>query len=75
MAAATGQKELDLEHRLVMPDGRIKYLHVVGKAESGETRDIEVIGAVGCHHAEADRNRTTRSKEHLADAQRLKSHR
>ncbi len=46
MAAATRAEGIDLEHRLVMPDGRIKYLHVVGKAESGETGDIEVIGAV-----------------------------
>src|SRR5229473_2422114 len=46
IGAATRGEGIDLEHRLVMPDGRIKYLHVVGKAESGETGDIEVIGAV-----------------------------
>jgi formate hydrogenlyase transcriptional activator len=72
IGAATRGEGIDLEHRLVMPDGRIKYLHVVGKAESGETGDIEVIGAV---MDITDRKLTEielrRSKTHLTDAQRL----
>src|SRR6266404_1202361 len=72
IGAATRGEGIDLEHRLVMPDGRIKYLHVVGKAETGETGDIEVIGAV----TDVTTRKLTeielrRSKEHLADAQRL----
>jgi len=35
IGAATRGEGIDLEHRLVMPNGRIKYLHVVGKEESG----------------------------------------
>ncbi len=55
-----------------MPDGRIKYLHVVGKAESGETGDIEVIGAVmDVTTRKLTEIELRRSKEHLADAQRL----
>src|SRR6267378_5033652 len=46
IGAATRGEGIDLEHRLLMPDGRIKYLHVVGKAERDETGSIEVIGAV-----------------------------
>jgi len=72
MAAATRAEGIDLEHRLVMPDGRIKYLHVVGKAESGETGDIEVIGAVmDVTTRKLTEIELRRSKEHLADAQRL----
>ena len=70
-AAARGEG-IDLEHRLVMPDGRIKYLHVVGTAESGETGDIEVIGAVMDITArKLTEIELRRSKAHLAVAQRL----
>src|SRR6266853_999748 len=72
MAAATKAEGIDLECRLLMPDGKIKYLHVVGKAESGETGDIEVIGAVmDVTTRKLTEIELRRSKEHLADAQRL----
>ena len=72
IAAATRAEGIDFEVRLVMPDGRIKYLHVVGKAERSETGSIELIGAVmditAQKLAEVD---LRRSKAHLTDAQRL----
>src|SRR5229473_234746 len=72
IAAANRAEGIDLEFRLLMSDGRIKYLHVVGKAERCETGSIEVIGAVTDITArkltEID---LRRSKAHLADAQRL----
>jgi formate hydrogenlyase transcriptional activator len=72
IGAATRGEGIDLEHRLVMPDGRIKYLHVVGKAENGETGSIEVIGAVmDVTTRKLTEIELRRSKEHLADAQRL----
>jgi PAS domain S-box-containing protein len=72
IGAATRGEGINLEHRLVMPDGRIKYLHVVGKAESGETGDIEVIGAVmDVTTRKLTEIELRRSKVHLADAQRL----
>jgi PAS domain S-box-containing protein len=46
LAAANRAEGIDLEFRLLMPDGRIKYLHVAGKSERSETGTIEVIGAV-----------------------------
>jgi len=48
MAIAAGNRAegIDLEFRILMPDGRIKYLHVVGKAERRATGSIEVIGTV-----------------------------
>jgi PAS domain S-box-containing protein len=72
MAAATRAEAIDLECRLLMPDGRIKYLHVVGKAESGETGSIEVIGAVMDITArKLTEIELRRNKTHLTDAQRL----
>src|SRR6266446_4799700 len=72
IAAANRAEGIDLEFRLLMPDGRIKYLHVVGKAETGETGGIEVIGAVMDVTArKLTEVELRRSKEHLADAQRL----
>ncbi len=72
IASANRAEGIDLEFRLLMPDGRIKYLHVVGKAESGETGGIEVIGAVMDVTArKLTEVELRRSKEHLADAQRL----
>jgi formate hydrogenlyase transcriptional activator len=72
IAAASKAERIDVEFRLLMPDARIKYLHVVGKAERGETGTIEIIGAV----IEVTAWKLTeielrRSKAHLADAQRL----
>src|SRR5580704_17970131 len=72
IGVATRGEGIDLEHRLLMPDGRIKYLHVVGKAERDETGDIEVIGAVMDITArKLTEIELRRSKAHLADAQRL----
>src|SRR5882672_10618965 len=72
IAAANRAEGIDLEFRLLMSDGRVRYLHVVGKAERDETGSIEVIGAVMDITArkltEID---LRRSKAHLADAQRL----
>jgi PAS domain S-box-containing protein len=45
--AARGEKDLDFEHRLLMPDGSIKYVRVVGhpSTHSGSD-DLEFVGAV-----------------------------
>src|SRR6201993_2589164 len=40
IAAATRGEGIDLESRLLMPDGRIKYLHVIGKPERDVTGDF-----------------------------------
>ena len=72
LAAAANGEAVDLECRLLLPDGRIKYVHVVGSAERDRAGGIEVTGAVMDVTA---RKRTEvelrRSKAHLADAQRL----
>ncbi|HEY6197736.1 MAG TPA: sigma 54-interacting transcriptional regulator [Candidatus Binatia bacterium] len=40
------RKDLDFEHRLLMPDGSIKYMHVVTHAIRNELDQIEFVGAV-----------------------------
>jgi PAS domain S-box-containing protein len=36
--------DLDIEHRLLMPEGSVKYVHVVGHTVSDETASIERAG-------------------------------
>jgi PAS domain S-box-containing protein len=38
--------DLDFEHRLLMPDGSIKHVHVVGHAERDKSGELEYVGAV-----------------------------
>jgi PAS domain S-box-containing protein len=39
-------KDFDFEYRLLMPDGSVKHVHVVARALSDESGDIEFVGAV-----------------------------
>jgi formate hydrogenlyase transcriptional activator len=70
--ATEAAQGFDFEHRLLMPDGRIKHLHVVAKAMQGSSGDIEFVGAV------MDITERKRAEEaqrqtaaYLAEAQRL----
>src|ERR1700688_188051 len=70
-AAAIGTG-IDLECRLQFPDRRIKYLHVVGKAQKDNAGSIEVIGAVMDITArKLTEVELRRSRAHLVDAQTL----
>jgi PAS domain-containing protein len=70
-AAAIGTG-IDFECRLQFPDRKIKYLHVVGKAERDSNGSIEVTGAVMDITArKLTEVELRRSKAHLIDAQRL----
>jgi PAS domain S-box-containing protein len=40
------KKDFDFEHRLLMPDGSVKYLRVVGHPSKGESGSFEFVGAV-----------------------------
>ncbi|HEY6767870.1 MAG TPA: PAS domain-containing protein, partial [Candidatus Sulfotelmatobacter sp.] len=44
--AAQHGKDFDFEHRLLMPDGSVKYVHVMAHALNDETDGIEFVGAV-----------------------------
>jgi len=72
LGAAANGEGIDIEYRLLLPGGRIKYLHVVGKAKRCEAGSVEVIGAV----MDVTARKLTeidlrRSQAHLTDAQRL----
>jgi signal transduction histidine kinase len=40
------RKDFDFEHRLLMPNGSVKYLRVVGRASKDESGSFEFVGAV-----------------------------
>jgi PAS domain S-box-containing protein len=72
IAAAQRGDNIEFEYRLLMPDGRIKYLDVKGKAERDEHGGIEIIGAVMDITArKLTELELRRSRAHLADAQKL----
>jgi PAS domain S-box-containing protein len=69
--ASQDGKDFDLQHRLLMPDGSVKYLHVVAHAgnKSGIT---EFVGAVmDITERKVAGEAIRRSEAYLAEAQRL----
>ena len=44
--ATQGGNDFDIDHRLLMPDKRIKYLHVIAHRRSDDSGNLEFIGAV-----------------------------
>ena len=40
------KKEFDFEHRLLMPDGSVKHVRVVGRPSQNESGSFEFVGAV-----------------------------
>jgi PAS domain S-box-containing protein len=71
--ASQDGKTFDFEHRLMMPDGSVKYVRVVGHPSTNdESGDFEFVGAVTDI---TDRKRAEealrRSEGYLAQAQRL----
>ena len=44
--AAEDRNDFDLEHRLLMPDQRIKYLHIIAHRRADNSENLEFIGAV-----------------------------
>jgi signal transduction histidine kinase/CheY-like chemotaxis protein len=43
---AQERKDFDFEHRLLMPNGSVKYLRVVGRSSKDESGSSEFVGAV-----------------------------
>jgi PAS domain S-box-containing protein len=43
---APGGQDFEIEYRLLMPDGRVKYLHVLARALQNSSGDLEFVGAV-----------------------------
>jgi signal transduction histidine kinase/PAS domain-containing protein len=44
--ASQNGKDFDFEHRLLMPDGSVKHVHVVAHAERDESGKAEFVGAL-----------------------------
>jgi DNA-binding NtrC family response regulator len=40
------RKDFDFEHRLLMPDGSVKHVRVVGRPSQNESGDFEFVGAI-----------------------------
>jgi PAS domain S-box-containing protein len=64
--------DFDIEHRLLMPDGSVKYLHVVAHAFEHASGELEFVGAVtDITAAKQAGEALQRSESYLAEAQRL----
>ena len=44
--ASRGEQDFDVEHRLLLPDGRIKWVHVLSHAVKDACGNLEVVGAL-----------------------------
>ncbi|HTF71257.1 MAG TPA: sigma 54-interacting transcriptional regulator, partial [Edaphobacter sp.] len=44
--ATNERADFDFEHRLLMPDGSVKHLHVIGRVSSTSFGNLEYVGAV-----------------------------
>ena len=70
-SALQERKELDFEHRLLMPDGSVKYIRVVGHPSlNNESGNFEFVGAVTdiTERKQAD-EALRRSEQRLRDVQ------
>jgi PAS domain S-box-containing protein len=64
--------DFDFEHRLLMPDGSVKYLHVVGTPAENEDGGFEFVGAVtDITESKRAGEALRRSEAYLAEAQRV----
>jgi PAS domain S-box-containing protein len=73
LGRATNERAmLDFEHRLLMPDSSVKYLHVLAHASESPLGDLEYVGAVtDFTAAKRAEDALRRSESNLAEAQRL----
>jgi PAS domain S-box-containing protein len=66
------RKEWDFEHRLLMPDGSVKYLRVMGHPSQKEASGFEFVGAVtDITERKRAEEELRRSEGYLTEAQRL----
>ena len=64
--------DFDFEHRLQMPDGSVKYVHVVAHGLKGVSGSVEFVGALMDVTAAKQAEEALRQSEsNLAEAQRL----
>jgi signal transduction histidine kinase len=61
--------DLDFEHRLQLPDGAVKYVHVVARATRTEANSLEYIGSIMDITAQERTKDALRASERLARGQ------
>jgi PAS domain S-box-containing protein len=62
----------DIEHRLLMPDGTVKHVRVVGRPSRNESGRVEVVGAVtDITERKQSEEKLRRSEAELLEAQRI----
>lgn len=70
--ATSEGREFDHEYRLLMPDGSVKHVHALARAERNASGGIEFVGAVtDVTIATETERKLRRSEAYLAEAQRL----
>jgi PAS domain S-box-containing protein len=70
--ASIDGKDFDHEYRLLMPDGAVKYVHAVARAEKDASGGVAFVGAVtDVTAARETEHKLRRSEAYLAEAQRL----
>jgi PAS domain S-box-containing protein len=70
--ACEAKADFDLEHRLLMPVGSVKHLHVLARALTNSSGNLEFVGAVtDITAAKQAEEALRRSEAYLAEAQRL----
>jgi PAS domain S-box-containing protein len=70
--AAQDGKDFDFEHRLLMPDGTVKHVHIVAHARRDASGEREFVGAVmDITERKRAEQALRRSEAYLAEAQRL----
>jgi PAS domain S-box-containing protein len=69
------RKEFDFEHRLLLPDGSVKHVRVVGQPSKDESGGFEFVGAVtdvtAHKQAEEERERLRQAQADLAHVTRM----
>jgi len=70
--ASEARANLDFEHRLLMSDGSVKYLHVLARALETSSGTLEYVGAVtDVTERKRAEEALRRSEAYLAEAQRV----
>jgi len=70
--ASSTRKQFDLEHRLLMPNGSIKHLRVVGRPWRNALGRLEFVGAVtDITELKLANEKLRHSEEYLLEAQRI----
>jgi PAS domain S-box-containing protein len=71
-SASRQRNEFDFEHRLLMPDGSVRHVRVVGRPSQDDVGNFEFVGAVSdITERKRVEEALRRSENYLAEAQKL----